>query len=69
MPAGGIYDLVGDAPGPSCADDSTRVHAGPLELINRVADGFRDLAWLVNVPREATGVIALTHRQHKHLGM
>jgi hypothetical protein len=66
---GGIDDLVRHAPGPSAANESTRVHAGSLQLVDGIADGRSDLARLVNVPGEAADVIALAHRQHQYLSM
>jgi len=61
MPVGGIDDLVRDAPGPSGPDEPACVHSGPLQLVNGIADRRGDFARLVNVPREATHEIALTH--------
>jgi hypothetical protein len=56
-----INNLVGDAPGPSCPDDPMCRHAHSLELVKGIADRRGDFAWLVNVPGEATDVIALAH--------
>jgi hypothetical protein len=64
-----INNLVADAPGPSGPDDATGRHAHSLELVKGIAHGRGDLTWLVNVPREATDVIALTHGQDQHVGM
>jgi hypothetical protein len=64
-----IDDLVGDAPGPSNPHDAACRHAHALELIQGVADRRRDFARLVNVPCEATDIIALAHGQDQHVGM
>ena len=65
MLVGRVQDLLGYAPGPSCPDETMGFHTHALQLINDVADGCRNLAWVVNVPREATGEIALAYRQHQ----
>jgi hypothetical protein len=64
-----IDDLVGDAPGPSGPDDATCRHPHSLELVQGVADRRRDFARLVNVPGEATDVVALAHGQDHHIGV
>jgi hypothetical protein len=69
IPVRRVNDLVGDAPGPSIPDEATCRHAHPLELVKGIADRCGDFAWLVNVPGEASDVIALAHRQYQHVGM
>jgi hypothetical protein len=58
---GRVHDLVGHAPRPGGADEAAGAHAGPLQLVNRTADRFRDLARRANVPPVATDIIALAH--------
>jgi hypothetical protein len=64
-----IDNLVGDAPGPSGADESTSRHAHSVELVKGIADRRGDLSRLMNVPRVATDIIALAHRQYQHLSV
>jgi chemotaxis signal transduction protein len=63
-----MNNLVRDAPGPSGPDDSACRHPHSLELVEGVADRRGDFTWLVNVPGEATDVVALAHRQDQHVG-
>jgi hypothetical protein len=58
----GVEDLVGNAPGPSNPDDAACRHLHSLKLVERFADRRRDFARRVNVPGEATHVVALAHR-------
>ena len=69
MLVGRVHDLIADAPGPRRADEPAGAHAGPPQLVNRVAYGFRDLARRADVPPLTTDVIALANGQHQHLGV
>jgi hypothetical protein len=44
MLVSGIHDLVGDAPGPSGADEPTCRHARSMQLVKGIADRGGDLA-------------------------
>jgi hypothetical protein len=62
-----MNNLVGDAPGPSGPDEAACRHAHSLQLVEGIADRRGNFARLVNVPGEATDVIALAHGQHQHV--
>jgi len=69
MLVGRIDDLVGHPPRAGGADEAPRAYAGSVQLINGTADGFCDVAWLVNVPGEATRIAALADGKHQNLCM